>query len=81
MQLSSPNATLDSGCQTVSIVTSRWSHLSDGVHHSIEWCAGVFLSTVIFTQLRYHDMQINVLLINESVHRKAQLVTKIYTIH
>ena len=35
--------------------TSRWSHLSHIVHHSVEWCAGVFLSsTVVFTQLRYY---------------------------
>ena len=38
IQYRSPNTTLDSCCQTVSIVTSRWSHLSDIVHHSIEWC-------------------------------------------
>ena len=63
MQYRPPNATLDSCCQTVSIVTSRWLPLSDIVHHSIEWCAGVFLSTVVFTQLRYYAMQINVLLI------------------
>ena len=40
MQYRPPNTTLDSGCQTVSIVTYRWSHLSDIVRHSIEWCAG-----------------------------------------
>ena len=45
-------------CQTVSIVTSRWSHLSHIVHHSIEWCAGVYLSTVVFTQLRYANKRI-----------------------
>ena len=43
MQYRSPNASLDSCCQTVSFVTSPWSHLSDIVHHSIDWCAGVFL--------------------------------------
>ena len=52
MQYRSPNATLDSCCQTMSIVTSRWSHLSDIVHHSIEWCADVIHSTAVFTQLR-----------------------------
>ena len=40
-------------CHTVYIVTSRWSHLSDIVCHSIEWCAGMVLSTVVFTQSRY----------------------------
>ena len=61
MQYRSPNATLDSYCQTVSIDTSRLSHLSDIVHHSIEWCAGMFLSTVAFTELRYYTVQINIL--------------------
>ena len=42
----------------VSIVTSLWSHLSDKVHHSIEWCAGVFLSTVVFALLRCADKRI-----------------------
>ena len=58
MQYRSPNANLDSGCQSVSIVTSWWSHLSDIVHHSIEWCDGMFLSVVMFTQLRYADKRI-----------------------
>ena len=58
MQYRSPNATLDSCCQTVSIVTSRWPHLSDIVHHSIEWCTGEFLSAVVFTQIRYADKRI-----------------------
>ena len=58
MQYRSPNATLDSCCQTVSIVTSRWSHLSHNVYHSIEWCAGVFLSTAMFSQLRNENKRI-----------------------
>ena len=49
----SPKETQDSGHQTLSIVTSRWWHLSHIVHHSIEWCASVFLSAVLFTQSRY----------------------------
>ncbi len=42
----------------MSIVTSRWSHLSHIVHHSIGWCARLFLSTVVFTLLRYADKRI-----------------------
>ena len=37
MQYRSPNATLDSCCHTVSIITSRWSHLFHIVHHGIQW--------------------------------------------
>ena len=61
MQYRSTNATLDSCCQIVYIVTYRWSHLSDIVDHSVEWCASEFLSTVAFIQVRYCAMQINVL--------------------
>ena len=63
MQFRSPNATLDRCCQTMCIVTSRWSHMSHIVltHHSIEWCGGVFHSIVVFTQSRYYVKQINVL--------------------
>ena len=56
MQYGSPNATLDSCCQTVSIVTSRWTHLSHIIYHSIELCAGEFLSTVVFNQLHCYAM-------------------------
>ena len=52
MQYRSTNATLESGCKTVF------------VHHSIEWCTCVFLSAVVFTQLRYIYMQINVFIVN-----------------
>ena len=67
-----PNATLDSCCQTVSIVTSRWSHLSHIVHHSIEWCAAVFISMScsLFTLLRYAYCQYN-----GNVYLKEQLAT------
>ena len=59
MQYRSPNTTVDSGCRTVStIVTSRWSQLSDIVHHSIELCGSMFLSVVVFTQLCYADEHI-----------------------
>ena len=51
IQYRSPNATLDSCCQTVSIVTSRWPSLSHIVHNSIECCGGVFLSTDPYTLL------------------------------
>ena len=57
-QYRSPNATLDSCCQTVYIVTSSWSHLYEIVHNSVEWCAGVVLSTVMLTQLHYTDKRI-----------------------
>ena len=70
-------------CQTVSIVTSRWSHLSHIVHHSIELCAGVFLSTVVFTQLRYYCMQLNVshpFQINRSKNHLTQILTKFCTV-
>ena len=58
MQYRSANTHLDSYCHIVSSVTCRWSHMSDIVYHSIEWFAGVFLSTVVFTQLRYADKRI-----------------------
>ena len=58
MQYRPPNANLDSVSQTVSNVTSRWSHLSDIVRYSIQGCAGVFVSTVMFPN---YDTQINVL--------------------
>ena len=49
----------------------------DLFHHSIEWCAGVFLSTIVFTQfntlLRYADKR-NVY---GGVYRKEQLATRI----
>ena len=58
MQYLSPNATLDYCYQTVSVVTSRWSHLFHIVHHSIEWCAVVFSFYCLVHQstlLRYAD--------------------------
>ena len=57
-QYGSPNETLDSCCQTVYIVISLWSHLSDIVHHLIEWCADEFRYTVEFTEVLYADKRI-----------------------
>ena len=57
----SPSATLDSCWQTVCIVSSWWLHLSDIVHHSIEWCAGVFFlpsCSPKYVVLRYADKRI-----------------------
>ena len=32
--------------------------MSHIVHHSIQWCASVFLSAVVFTRLRYAEKRI-----------------------
>ena len=50
IQYRSPNATLDSCGQTMSIVTSRWPNLSHIVHNSIEWCGGGFF---LLTYINY----------------------------
>ena len=47
--------------------------MSDIVFHSIEWFAGVFLPTVVLTQLRYADKRI-VNIMKEYIERnKLQL--------
>ena len=70
MQYRSSNTTVDSGCQIVYIVTTRWSHMSDIIHHSIEWFAGVFFSSVVFTQVRYADKRIvNILKVKAYVEK------------
>ena len=67
MQCPPPNANLDSGCQTLSIVTEDKGcrNLSEVAPDRLCWpsngCVVVFLSTVVFTQLRCYAMQTNVL--------------------
>ena len=51
--------------------------MPDIVYHSIEWFAGVFLPTVVFTQLSHVDKRI---VNNEILYRKEQLATRINTI-
>ena len=89
MQYRPPNANLDSGCQTVYIVTGdnglqtllagrTWSTLF--VIRLVHWCFFVDCGTehnkhiVLLTKLRYADTCI----VNESVHRKEQLATIIH---
>ena len=91
MQYRPPNANLDSGCQTVYIVTGdnglqtllvgrTWSTLL--VIRLVHWCFFVDCGTghnkhiVLLTKLRYA----NKCTVNESVHRKEQLATIIHTI-
>ena len=91
MQYRPPNANLDSGCQTVYIVTGdnglqtllvgrTWSTLL--VIRLVHWCFFVDCGTghnkhiVLLTKLRYA----NKCIVNESVHRKEQLATIIHTI-
>ena len=91
MQYRPPNANLDSGCQTVYIVTGHnglqtllvgrtWPTLL--VIRLVHWCFFVNCGTghnthiVLLTKLRYADKCI----VNESGHRKEQLATIIHTI-
>ena len=75
MQYRSPNANLDSCCQSVSLVSgdNGWLRLADLVGRSI--CALLLL--LLVTQLCCGDKRID----NKSVHRKEQLATIINTIY
>ena len=82
MQCRSPKATLDSCLLSDNVycdlsVVAR-SHLCHIVHHSIEWCACMFLSTVVFIQFRNADKRIvNVM---EVDYLNEQLATRRNTI-
>ena len=81
MQCRSPNATLDSCCQQVYIVTYRLSHLSDIVHHAFEWCAGEFIDTVVFTQVHYYARRIVNIMEGYIVRNNLQIVNHIDFVH